>query len=314
LSDQATPQDLIYALEMSPNYDQDGLCYAARSSALYRSEDSGETWSLAYSGLEPGTELATTAIALSPSFVSDGVLFTGVPGVVMRSADAGKTWHYSPLASPPPIIAAMAVSPNYDKDGTLLVGTMEDGLYRSEDRGLRWMACNFGLTDLGVLSVVLSPGFGVDGTAFVGTESGIFYSTNGGRAWKESGFPVDMAPVLCLAISPEYGTDRTIWAGTESSGLFKSDDSGKSWQRLAPDQVSNTVNAIVVSANYPDDADLLLLTSSTVLGSRDGGITWGAWKDGLVVEEGLVCMASSATLEPGAVVLVATASGTILRL
>ena len=67
MSDQATPQDLIYALEMSPNYSQDGLCYAARSSALYLSEDGGESWRLAYSGLEPGTELATTALALSPA-------------------------------------------------------------------------------------------------------------------------------------------------------------------------------------------------------------------------------------------------------
>ena len=113
MNDQSAPQDLIYALAISPNFSEDGLCFAARSSALYRSEDGGENWQLAYSGLEPGTELPTTAVVLSPTFTTDRSLFAGVTGVVMRSSDAGVTWHYSPLASPPPIIAALAVSPNY---------------------------------------------------------------------------------------------------------------------------------------------------------------------------------------------------------
>jgi photosystem II stability/assembly factor-like uncharacterized protein len=314
LSDPTDPQDLVYALAISPNFSRDGICFAARSSALYRSDDGGEDWRLAYSGLESGTELATTAVALSPAFISDRSLFAGVTGVVMRTADAGETWYYSPLASPPPIIAALAVSPNFIEDGTLLVGTMEDGLYRSEDRGLRWMACNFGLTDLGVLSVAMSPDFGEDGTAYVGTESGIFYSTNGGRAWKESGFPVDEAPVLCLGISPNHRDDGFLWAGTEEKGLFVSEDHGKNWQRLAPDQITETVNAIAVSSDNPDEADLLILTSQTVMVSRDGGSSWHEWKEGLLVEEGLVCMAAEPSLAPGAQVLVATASGTIMRL
>ena len=37
-------QDLVYALAASPNFDQDGVCFAARRSGLYRSEDGGRTW------------------------------------------------------------------------------------------------------------------------------------------------------------------------------------------------------------------------------------------------------------------------------
>lgn len=314
MSEQSHPQDLVYALACSPNFSEDGLCYAARSTALFRSEDGGVNWRLAYTGLEPGTELPTTTVALSPTFAKDSSLFAGVTGVVMRSSDAGETWHYSPLATPPPIIAALAVSPNYDMDGVLLVGTMEDGLYRSEDRGTRWMACNFGLTDLSVLSIALSPAFAADDTAYVGTESGVFYSTNGGRAWKESGFPVDGAPVLCLAISPDHGKDGVLWAGTESSGVFKSEDRGKHWRHLASDQVLDSVNAIAVSAHYPDKSDLLVMSSNTLLVSRDDGKTWGAWSEGLWVQEGLVCMAAPASLEQGEPALVATTQGEIMRL
>lgn len=314
MSDQTAPQDLIYALAISPNFSQDGLCFAARSSALYRSEDGGENWRLAYSGLEPGTELPTTAVVFSPNFERDRSLIAGVTGVVMRSSDAGETWHYSPLASPPPIIAAMAVSPNYDRDGTLLVGTMEDGVYRSEDRGLNWMACNFGLTDLGVLSIAMSPDFAADDTVYLGTESGVFYSTNGGRAWKESGFPVDEAPVLCLGISPEYKKDGVLWAGTESNGVFVSDDRGEHWWRLASGQILDSVNGIAVSNGYPDQSHLLVLTSHSVLVSRDGGNTWHEWVEGLFVEVGLVCMAAEASLEPGSKVLLGTTNGKLIRL
>jgi hypothetical protein len=208
----------------------------------------------------------------------------------------------------------MAVSPNYERDGTLLVGTMEDGVYRSEDRGLNWMACNFGLTDLGVLSIAMSPDFAADDTVYLGTESGVFYSTNGGRAWKESGFPVDEAPVLCLGISPEHKKDGILWAGTESNGIFISDDRADNWRRLAPDQISESVNGIVISNEYPDKASLLVLTSHTVLLSRDGGQSWREWVENLFVEEGLVCMAAEASLEPGGIVLVAKTNGRLMRL
>jgi photosystem II stability/assembly factor-like uncharacterized protein len=313
LSEQSHQQDLVYALVCSPNFSADGLCFAARSTALYRSQDGGVNWHPGYLGLEPGTVLPTTAVALSPTFAKDRNLFAGVTGVVMRSSDAGETWHYSQLAAPPPIIAALAISPNFVEDGVLLVGTMEDGLYRSEDRGTRWMACNFGLTDLSVLSIVLSPQFAVDDTAYVGTESGVFFSTNGGRAWKESGFPVDDAPVLCLATSPDFSNDGVLWAGTESNGVYLSEDRGKHWQRLAPEQITDSVHAIAVSAQYPANADLLVMSSNTLQVSRDGGKTWGAWSEGIFVQEGLVCMAAPASLEPGEPVLVATTQGEILR-
>ena len=150
---QTTSQDPVYALGLSPAFLEDGICFAARSSGLYHSEDGGGTWRIAYENLEPGRELATTGVALSPTFDNDGSMFAGVPGVIMRSFEAGSSWHYTPIASPPPIVADIGISPNFIEDGTLLVGTIEDGIFRSEDRGVRWMACNFGLTDLSVLTM-----------------------------------------------------------------------------------------------------------------------------------------------------------------
>ena len=177
---QTLPNDLVYAIVPSQNFVEDGICYAARNSGLFRSNDGGSEWQLAYEALEPGTELPTTALALSPSYSSDCTLFAGVPGGIMRSENAGSIWYFSSLASPPPLISTLSVSPNFARDSTLLAGTMEDGLFRSEDRGVHWMACNFGLTDLSVLTLTMSPDFGVDDMVYLGTETGLFYSNNGG--------------------------------------------------------------------------------------------------------------------------------------
>ena len=61
---------------------------------------------------------------------------------------------------------------------------MDDGVYRSADRGVRWVAFNFGLLDLHVSCLAVSPDYADDETLLAGTESGIFESTNGeiGRA------------------------------------------------------------------------------------------------------------------------------------
>lgn len=71
---------------------------------------------------------------------------------------------------------------------------MEDGIFRSANRGERWSPWNFGLLDLNVLALAISPCFESDETIFAGTESGIFRSTNGGRAWREADFPLSWHP------------------------------------------------------------------------------------------------------------------------
>jgi photosystem II stability/assembly factor-like uncharacterized protein len=151
----------------------------------------------------------------------------------------------------------------------VLAGTLEDGLFRSEDRGGTWFPANFGLLDLHVLSLAHV----VDGERRVflaGTETGVFRSTNGGRAWRETDFAMDYGPVLCLAAGPA----QTVYAGTESAGLLVSTDAGKTWTpaRIGLD---GAVNQVVVGAGA-----LLILHDDALLVSRDGG-AWEPWTEAL---------------------------------
>jgi photosystem II stability/assembly factor-like uncharacterized protein len=247
-------QDVVYALAAA----SDRLCFAARHSGLYRSDDGGAQWQL-IADLPAG--LPVTALAIA----DDGTIFAGVPGGIFHSSDSGQHWTVSALPAPPPFVSALAVSPNYQADGMVFAATLEDGVFRSTDRGAAWQAWNFGLVDLNVLSIAVSPAFVQDRTVYAGTDTVLFYSKNGGCAWRETGFPTDFAPVLALA-----ARDDTLFAGTEASGLFRSVDRGQSWQRLLD---SAAINALLLA---PASSDILVVSNDSLWLSRDDGNSWSS--------------------------------------
>jgi photosystem II stability/assembly factor-like uncharacterized protein len=313
VAEQVVIDDVVYALAASPNFARDGVCFAARQRGLYRSDDGGVTWGYAYDSLGLDVELATSAVAVSPDFVSDGCVFAGSQGVILCSTNGGETWNVVPLASPPPMVSAIVVSPNFVQDGTLLVGTLEDGVFLSSNRGGQFYRWNFGLLDLSVLSMAISPAFAVDETLFVGTESGIFRSTNGGRAWREVDFPLNYAPVISLALSFNYADDGVLFAGTEEFGLFRSDDKGQTWSRLADEVIVEAVNAIVLSSD-PTALDILVALGSSLLISRDGGHSWADWEESEVLAMGVSSVIAPQDLVQKAPLLVGLVGGEVARL
>jgi len=271
---EIAPTDLVYALTYTHNRN---LYFAARASGLFSSADGGITWQPAYTSLTLDAEIPTTSVGVSPDFTEDTSVFAGVAGGLLCSSDGGQTWQVSGLASPPPTVSALVISPNFVEDGVLLAGTMEDGIFRSNDRGNSWAAWNFGLLDLNVLCLAISPDFAEDETLFAGVESGIFRSTNGGRAWREVELPFGYEPVISLALSPNYTRDGTLFAGTEGNGLWISTDCGQNWTRTDEITLDTTVNAVLLDPHYTDDPSVLVLGEDALYNSRDGGQTWRRW-------------------------------------
>jgi photosystem II stability/assembly factor-like uncharacterized protein len=333
----STAADVAYALAVSPTYASDGLCFVARRSGLYRSTDGGETWQDAYAPLSLAAPLGTLSVALSSETGQSLAVYAGVSGGILHAPDAtrpgGPAWTISSLPNPPPLVSALALSPHYARDGTVLAATVEDGVFRTGDRGDKWESWNFGLLDLDVYALALSPAFGAplgtsgDEMAFVGTETGVFRSTNGGRAWREVPFPTELAPVLCLAISP--ATDGCLYAGTAERGLYRSTDRGQSWERVGKSvpplagTPAPSVNAVLVTQSVTEDAQrdtesaelcILAMLSDTLVVSRDGGKTWEAWGEGLDLSPGATCVAAPLGLAPGAPLLVGLADGRVLKL
>lgn len=300
--------DIVLGIAASPTFATDGVCFAARRSGLYRSDDGGASWLPAYEWAGTEEDRTTTEVSVSPSFATDRTVFSGGRAAVLRSSDGGRTWLAAELPPPPPVVSALAVSPDYSRDGTVLAATIEDGVLRSADRGVSWAAWNFGLLDLGVLSLALSPAFGEDETAFAGVQTGLFRSTNGGRAWRETGFPGDCAPVLSLAISPNFTTDGVVLAGTEEHGLYRSLNGGDSWTQVGGGVVEGAVNAILLAPPLA-----LVLLDDAVFVSNDDGDTWVERETGGALSVGATCFAAPSGLADDAPLIVGLVEGGVAR-
>jgi photosystem II stability/assembly factor-like uncharacterized protein len=216
------------------------------------------------------------------------------------------------LPTPPSIVSCLAFSPRYADDGIAFLGTMEDGVYRSADRGQNWARWNFGLFDLRVLALAVSPDFAHDETVFAGVETGIYISKSGGRSWRPLLFPDEAAPVMCLAVSPGYAQDGVLWAGTDSAGLWVSADRGKIWQRSGEAALRESVNALIISQKAASEQQLLALATEGLFVTRDGGEGWVSLENELLAE-----VEPAAVIAPegiGGALLVGLADGRVIRL
>ena len=228
----------------------------------FRSED-GQSWRPI--SPEPGPALAD-AIAASPAFKRDRTLFVAGRTGIFRSADGGVTWRHALVGE----VLSVALSPAFEEDGILFIGTGQDGVIRSEDGGLTWGGANSGLLDLSALAIALSPRFAEDRTAFVGTASGLYRSRNGARSWREASLGLDEPAVQVLAVSPRFAEDRLVFAGTEAHGLLRSEDGGASFAEV-PELAERGISAITVA---PDGRTVVVAAGGEVLRSEDGGLSW----------------------------------------
>ena len=125
---------------------------------------------------------------------------------------------------------------------------------------------------------------------YVGTfDDGVLVTADAGESWSESSSGLDDRRVLALAVSASHEQDGTsvVYAGTEPSNLYRSEDAGRSWQRLpALRELPSEPNwsfpgrpwthHVRTIALHPSDPDWLLvgIELGGVMRSLDGGSSW----------------------------------------
>jgi photosystem II stability/assembly factor-like uncharacterized protein len=287
--------------------------YAARASGLYRSIDQGASWQPAYASLGIEGDLTTLAVAASGTGQAQ-LVFAGLSGELLRSTDGGDTWELAPKPAPAPVFTALAPSPDFDRDGRLFAGTMQDGVLLYRDYGRDWVLWNMGLLDGNILCLAISPAYAEDQTLFAGVQSGLFRSSNGGRSWREVDLPVGYTAVLSLALSPGFAQDGTLYAGTEDHGLLRSIDRGHSWQLLGEGVWTEPINSVLVGPEFAQRPELLVLHGGSLLHSADGGGTWAPWREGQLAGQDITAVLAPQGFGAGAPVVVGLAEGQIRRM
>jgi photosystem II stability/assembly factor-like uncharacterized protein len=164
---------------------------------------------------------------------------------------------------------------------TILIGTVGNGIWRSADGGATFSGVR-GISDLDLVV----RGFAVDphtpGHVIAGVkpgvmDTGLLESHDGGASWAAAPSCPD-AEVWRVAFDPV--TRGRYFAGTCPAGLYRTDDGGGSFRRLAvtmatqcPEVRVPRVTSITV---YPADPRVVFATVEVdgVRRSTDGGDTW----------------------------------------
>lgn len=288
-------QDFVYCIAASPNFKKDGLLFAAKKSGLYRSTNNGKTWSDAYASLKLTAPLPTQAVAVT---VANDITyaFAAVEGNILRSLDSGKKWEAAELDSPAPIVTSLAISPDFAHDGLVLAATLQDGIFFSSDRGVKWQGWNFGLYDSNINALVFADSQNIIAAA----QSGVFMSINAGRSWRDLDFPIKAAPVLCAAVSGE----NVFYIGTEARGLYRSVDAGQTWERIQDGAVEHILL---------EDKKILSVRDGKLEFTKDEGKTWRA-RAGLKTDSAITCICAPLGLDTSNPLLVGFENGEVITL
>jgi len=120
-------------------------------------------------------------------------------------------------------------------------------------------------------------------TSLIGGEFGVFASVDNGINWQEK-IKIDekknIGRVEILDIVFDLSDDKTMWLGTNGNGLFKSDNSGETWQNIIDEAGILDKRAVVYQISIdPNNSDNIYLAvyqnnRGRVLKSVDNGKTF----------------------------------------
>ena len=289
---------------------QPGVFYmGAVLGGVWKTTSAGAAWYPVFDSIKDVSSIGAVEVAPSdPNVVYVGTGATGDGNGMYKSTDAGKTWQHLPGLEDSRQIPAILVDPH---DPNLVMAAVlgnaraagnARGLFRSTDGGKTWMKTLYVDDTTGVQNVAWAvdhpsvmlattirrsgraPGSAAPAAAAM-TASGtrIFKSTDEGVTWKEitgGGLP-QLSGRLTAAVAMNTNSQRMYFVGPTAIGLWRSDDGGTSWRRMAAgdDRIANGqgnyTSGVFVDSKNPD---ILYTLATGAFISRDGGSTFTGFK------------------------------------
>ncbi len=166
--------------------------------------------------------------------------------------------------------------------GTILVGTVGQGVMMSADEGESWTRAGVrqGMHSDCIVRMLRSDARSPE-IVYAGTDFGLYRSDDGGATWRLLENPMKSSMVWSMAIDPVDPVVMFAGTGTPSTpGIFRSTDAGKSWSRLSVEIAKDCPNVGVprptgIAIDPTNDRNVWVgLEVDGVRYSRDGGETW----------------------------------------
>ncbi len=216
---------------------------------------------------------------------------------IYKSVDAGKTWANVGLRDSKQIGRLVVHPKNPDIVYVAALGhaygpNAERGVFRTIDGGRSWQKVLYKGPDIGAVDLAMEPENPQVIYAALwqtrrppwsqygpveGPGSGLYKSTDGGDHWAQltgNGLPEGQWRRVGIAVA-RGSRGRRVYALIDSStatGLFRSDDSGKSWTQISNDSRIDSrawyFSSITVDPNNPD---IVYVPNVAIYRSSDGG-------------------------------------------
>lgn len=239
--------------------------FGSTGGGVWKTSDAGLNWTNISDGqISVGS---VGAIEVAPS--DPNVIYVGTGSAcprgnvslgngMYRSTNSGKSWKHIGLPKAG-LIGDIAIHPRNEDHvfvaalGNIFSSNPERGIYRSKDGGLSWEKVLYLSDSTGAIAIEMDPSNPrilyagmwtarrkpwtlIDGS----NESGVYKSEDGGDTWVrvKNGLPDSILGRMGIAISP--ANPERIWVmqqalNEEDGGLYRSDDGGKSWERIYRD-------------------------------------------------------------------------------
>ena len=230
-------------------FDVNGDIYAGSAgSGFFVSTDNGTTWRTAGDPVNKGNVLLRDKA---------GWLYAFNSGLIYRSTNNGGTWEEKTSGISLVSFNAFLTCAN----GTVLASTTR-GLMRSFDQGENWNTTN---------TVFLNPptafALADDGSLYASTTKGIQKSSDYGLNWGSPLFTSTLATAVAVSSS------GVLFVGqSDSMRIFRSTDAGKTWERRVIDPGLTYGRVTLLLTESP--SYLHAVTTNGVFSSSDNGSTW----------------------------------------
>jgi photosystem II stability/assembly factor-like uncharacterized protein len=269
---QQLPPFMVQSLAVSPQYVEDqtlfvGLNFFGNTGGIYKSPDSGQTWTSALTGLR---DLWTSRLFIAPNFgTSSQLIFADTTYAELHvSADGGQTWiplvqteaNATSLSSGE---GAVAVSTNQVILASQILGNMQ-GVFRTTLTSTKSLMDWQQILDTHLKLLAFAP----DDETALGLGTTVWRSTDGGLTWDPGGAglsDLDRFAANRFLFSPNFADDQTVYLfftdirGEESGRLYRSIDGGQMWQpwRNSPD------DKMITAVTFAADGDFLFGDNQT---------------------------------------------------